>query len=115
MATGKLLNRITSGSWLVRDLIEIDETRRLIYFTGGGREGGNPYYRHLYRVSFDGTGLTLLSPEAADAMLTGEGNAILALDGGAGYALSPPILSVRHLFCAPAAVMIGQKYQLVAP
>jgi dipeptidyl aminopeptidase/acylaminoacyl peptidase len=90
MANGKLMNRITTGPWLVRDLIKVDESRGLVYFTGGGREGGNPYYRHLYRVNFDGTGLTLLSPEPADAMLTGEGNSILALDGGAGYDVVSP-------------------------
>jgi len=88
--TGRLLNRITSGDWLVRDLIHLDEGRRLIYFTADGREGGNPYYRRLYRVQFDGTGLTLLSPEPADAMLTGEGNDVLALDGGAGYEVVSP-------------------------
>ncbi|MEO8451433.1 MAG: DPP IV N-terminal domain-containing protein [Gemmatimonadota bacterium] len=88
--TGRLKNRITSGSWLVRDLIEVDENRRRIYFTGGGRESGNPYYRHLYRVNFDGTGLTLLSPEAADAMLTGQGNDLLAIDGGVDHQVVSP-------------------------
>lgn len=60
--TGKLLNQITKGPWLVRDIMGMDEERHRIYFTGGGREGGKPYYRHLYRVDFDGSHLTLLSP-----------------------------------------------------
>jgi dipeptidyl aminopeptidase/acylaminoacyl peptidase len=89
-AAGKLRNQITKGDWLVRDIIDVDETRRRIYFTGGGREGGNPYYRHLYRVNFDGSGLVLLSPENADAMLTGEGNDVLALDGAQGYDVVSP-------------------------
>jgi dipeptidyl aminopeptidase/acylaminoacyl peptidase len=88
--SGKLVNQITKGDWLVRDLIHVDEAHRWIYFTGGGKEGGNPYYRHLYRVNFDGTGLLLLSPEPADAMLTGEGNDVLAIDGAQGYAVVSP-------------------------
>ena len=40
MRNGKLLNRITGGDWLVRDIIDIDEARGIIYFTGGGREPG---------------------------------------------------------------------------
>lgn len=72
LASGKLKNRITQGAWLVRDIIQVDAGRRTIYFTGGGREEGrNPYYRHLYRVSFDGSGLTLLTPEDADHEFTG--------------------------------------------
>jgi len=39
--TGRLKNQITKGAWLVRDIIEVDEARQRIYFTGGGREGGN--------------------------------------------------------------------------
>ncbi len=69
--SGALKNRITRGDWLVRDIMHVDEKRRLIYFTAGGREPGrNPYYRHLYRVGFDGRGLQLLTPEDADHELT---------------------------------------------
>jgi dipeptidyl aminopeptidase/acylaminoacyl peptidase len=88
--TAQLLNQITSGNWLVRDIIQIDEVRRRIYFTGGGREGGNPYYRYLYRVNFDGSGLTLLTPEPADHMLTSPYNDVLAIDGAQGYQVVSP-------------------------
>ena len=89
MATGRLLNQITSGSWLVRDLIHVDEGRGLIYFTAGGREGGNPYYRRLYRVRFDGTGFTRISPDTADVMVTA-GAVVSRRDGGSGGdAVSP--------------------------
>lgn len=64
--TGALRNRITRGEWLVRDIIKVDRATRTIFFTAGGREGGNPYYRYLYRVGFDGSGLHLLTPEKAD-------------------------------------------------
>jgi dipeptidyl-peptidase 4 len=89
-ATGALANRITKGDWLVRDIVELDEARRRIYFTAVGREGGNPYYRHLYRVDFDGSNLVLLSPEPADAMLTSPWNDVLAIDGASGYDVVSP-------------------------
>jgi dipeptidyl aminopeptidase/acylaminoacyl peptidase len=49
----------------------VDETARQIYFTARGREPGHfLYYAHLYRVNFDGTGLTLLTPEDANHVIT---------------------------------------------
>lgn len=67
--TGKLSNRITRGDWLVRDIMEVDQTSRVVYFTASGREEGNPYHRYLYRVDFDGSNLRLLTPEPADHIL----------------------------------------------
>ncbi len=62
---GDLLNAVTSGDWVVRELVAVDGDR--VYFTAGGREPGrDPYYRHLYRVRADGTDLSLLTPEDAD-------------------------------------------------
>ena len=66
-ASGDLDGRITSGEWVVRDILHVDEEDRVIYFTGGGHEEGrNPYYRHLYRAGLDGSGMELLTPEDAD-------------------------------------------------
>lgn len=60
--TGELRNPITGGAWMLFDIHRIDETRRTLYFTAGGREPGvDPYYRHLYRVGLDGSDLTLLT------------------------------------------------------
>jgi len=69
--TGKLKNQITRGAWLVRGLVKVDETRRIIYFTASGKEPGNPYYRYLYCVNFDGSGLKLISPEPAEHLISG--------------------------------------------
>lgn len=64
--TGELKNAITDGIGVVFDLIRVDEAERRIYFTAGGREEGrNPYYQHLYSVSFDGGSVSLLTPEDA--------------------------------------------------
>jgi dipeptidyl-peptidase-4 len=66
LTTGKLKNRITSGAWNVLQVLRIDEKTRTLYFTGGAKEPGDPYYRHFYSIRMDGTGLTLLAPEDAD-------------------------------------------------
>jgi dipeptidyl aminopeptidase/acylaminoacyl peptidase len=68
---GRLRNQITSGPWAVGWVAHVDETARQIYFTARGREPGRLlYYAHLYRVNFDGTGLTLITPEDADHDVT---------------------------------------------
>lgn len=66
-ATGAVRNQITQGPWVVLQIVHVDDASRLVYFTAVGREAGrDPYYRHLYRVRFDGSGLQLLTPENAD-------------------------------------------------
>jgi len=88
--SGELKNQITKGDWLVWDIIHVDEAERRIFFTAGGREEGNPYYRYLYRINFDGSGLTLLSPEKADHMITSLYNDVLSLTGASGYEVVSP-------------------------
>lgn len=64
--SGNLKNRITSGSWNVREITHLDEQNRMIYFTGSVREDGDPYFQYLYKINFDGSGLTLLTPGVAN-------------------------------------------------
>lgn len=66
-ASGEITNQITEGEWVVRNVVRIDANAREIYFTASGREADrDPYFRHLYRVNFDGSDLILLTPEPAD-------------------------------------------------
>ncbi|MCP4214452.1 MAG: prolyl oligopeptidase family serine peptidase, partial [bacterium] len=66
-ASGKLKNQVTRGPWAVRYFVHVDHKKQRIYFMAGGKEKGRePYYRNLYRVNFDGSGLRLLTPENAD-------------------------------------------------
>jgi dipeptidyl-peptidase 4 len=66
LTTGALRNRITAGDGNVNEIVRVDERARVIYFMANGREPGrDPYFSHLYRVGFDGRGLTLLTPEDA--------------------------------------------------
>jgi dipeptidyl aminopeptidase/acylaminoacyl peptidase len=62
--TGKLKNQITTGNWLVTEVLRVDDKNRTIYFLGMGREPGrDPYFAHLYRVGFDGKNLSVLTPD----------------------------------------------------
>ncbi len=67
LQTGKLKHQITSGEGNVTQLLRVDEKNRMLYFVAVGREKGrDPYYRHFYRVGFDGKRVELLTPEDAD-------------------------------------------------
>ena len=72
--SGKLKNPITSGAFHCENIIGVDENKRILYFSGNGKEmvatdkktgvameKEDPYYLHLYKINFDGTGLKLLN------------------------------------------------------
>jgi dipeptidyl aminopeptidase/acylaminoacyl peptidase len=68
---GNEVEQITSGPWTVGTLLHVDEATGQLFFTGRGREPGhNIYYAHLYRMNWDGSGLTLLTPEDANHDIT---------------------------------------------
>ena len=61
---GKLLNQITKGEWHVSQVLGVDDAKRVIYFTATGyNKDENPYYLHLFRVNYDGSGLKQLDPK----------------------------------------------------
>ncbi len=65
--SGECLNQISTGELVVRDILRVDEQRREVLFVAGtGADGGNPYWRRLYKASLDGGAMTLLTPEPAD-------------------------------------------------
>ncbi|NKB90378.1 MAG: prolyl oligopeptidase family serine peptidase [Acidobacteria bacterium] len=67
LSTGDLKHQITTGTGNVGNIVRVDEADRVIYFTGVGfEEGRDPYFQHLYRINFDGSGMTLLTPEDAN-------------------------------------------------
>jgi dipeptidyl-peptidase 4 len=67
LTTGKLKNQITQGPGNVTQVLYIDEKARKTYFVGVGKQKErDPYFESYYSVSFDGTGLKLLTPEDAD-------------------------------------------------
>lgn len=55
---------LTKGEFYVNSIERIDEEKQKIYFLASGKEKGrNPYYQHLYSISFNGKNLKLLTPE----------------------------------------------------
>lgn len=83
--TGRLLNAITQGDWLVRDLIDVHPQTGRILFTASGREGGNPYLRSLYSVNPDGSDLRRLTPAGVDADINPGLSAIAKTKDFAGH------------------------------
>jgi len=66
-ATGAVKTQITRGAWVVRGVVKVDEDARQIWFSAGGMNPGeDPYFAHYYRIGFDGSGLTPLTPAEAN-------------------------------------------------
>ncbi|WP_129775850.1 S9 family peptidase [Peristeroidobacter soli] len=64
-ATGTL-KQITRGPWIVRDVLKVDDAKRHIWFSASGMDAGkDPYFKHVFRIDFDGANLTRLT--TADA------------------------------------------------
>jgi dipeptidyl-peptidase 4 len=57
---GKQLAQLTKGEWEVFGVQAVDEAKGLVYFTAAEK---SPLERHLYRVAFDGSGLTRITKE----------------------------------------------------
>lgn len=59
---GNLKNQITSGPFHCNSIEGIDAKNQVLYFTANAREKDeDPYYTHLYKVNFNGSGLKLLN------------------------------------------------------
>lgn len=60
---GKIVNQITKGSWVTREVTKVDpKARQIVFGASGMNKGEDPYFVHYYRIGFDGKGLTPLSP-----------------------------------------------------
>ncbi len=94
---GKQKNAITSGKWVVRNLLYVDENNSQVYFTAGGREPGrDPYYRHLYKVNLNGSNLQLLTPEDRDHNVLVDPSGTAFIDTYSTVE-EPPVTVVRDL------------------
>jgi len=59
---GILKNQISSGSFHANSFVNIDENKRVLFFTANGVESSiDPYYEHLYSINLNGTGLRNLN------------------------------------------------------
>jgi dipeptidyl-peptidase 4 len=65
--TGAQRRQVTSGAWVVNEVLHVDEQHRRVLIAACGREPGfDPYLRLVYSVSLDGGHPVLLTPENAD-------------------------------------------------
>lgn len=93
--TGALKNQITSGNYVVREVLNIDLKNRLIYFIASGKEANiNPYYRYLYSVDFSGKKLTLLTADPGDHTINFSPDRKYFLDSYSQPDV-PPVYTVR--------------------
>jgi dipeptidyl aminopeptidase/acylaminoacyl peptidase len=67
---GKLKNQITVGPWLAERLKWVDPVTRQVYFTALGRDSTQPYNARLMRIGLDGAGLTDLTPEPGQHLIS---------------------------------------------
>lgn len=77
---GKLKNAVTKGNFVSGEILSIDTVARTMVYEGYGREKNtDPYYRMFYKVKFDGSGFTLLTPGNAyhDIQLAKNGKYLL--------------------------------------
>ncbi|HYI16766.1 MAG TPA: DPP IV N-terminal domain-containing protein [Thermomicrobiales bacterium] len=94
-ANGQVTRQLTSGPWVVRELLHVDEDGRIAFFTASGREPGQyPYQRLLCRISVNGGEVTVLSPEDADHQVTASKSGRFFVDSYSRPDL-PPVSVVR--------------------
>lgn len=75
--TGTVKNQVTRGDWEVREVMDIDISKRTVLLKLVGMKSQDPYHEHFARVNFDGTGFTHLT--------TGDGDHKIAFSPGRKY------------------------------
>jgi dipeptidyl-peptidase 4 len=64
---GKLVRPVTSGPWVVRSILGVDEARGQVFISASGRESDrDPWLQSIYRVQIETGAVTALSPENRD-------------------------------------------------
>ena len=68
---GQTLRALTTGKWVVKQVVHLDAAAKEIYFHALGRNAReNPYHQHLCKVGLDGNGFTDLTPGDAHHEVT---------------------------------------------
>ena len=94
--TGELKRPITSGAWNVLQVLRVDPDSRTLYFTGAGREPGDPYFQYFYSVDIDGGDVRLLTPDSANHSIDLSPDGDLFVDAWSTPVV-PPVSVVRDL------------------
>jgi len=88
--SGALKNRITEGEFVAMSIDGWDDKTKTLFLSAVGREKSeDPYYPHLYRVGYDGSGLKLLNPGNASHAVTLADNAHYFIDNSSRVDAAP--------------------------
>ncbi len=92
LRTGELLGQVTSGEWLVRQILHVDSD--VVHFTASGLVAEDPYRRSVCRVRLDGTGFAVVTDDSLDHVVTVPENGAYFVDS-ASTVDTPPVTTVR--------------------
>ncbi len=107
LRTGKALNAVTSGEWVMRRVLHVDAKAGFVLVEVLGRiPGENPYQGHLCRVNLDGNGFTDLTPDNAQHDINLSPCARYFLDTASRPDL-PPTYTVRRTSDGSAIATLG--------
>ncbi|GAA3253085.1 S9 family peptidase [Streptomyces lavendulae] len=94
LRTGALLGQVTSGEWAVRQILHVDETERVVYFTASGLVEEDPYRRTVCRAALDGSGFAKVTDDDLDHVVTLSPGRDCFIDS-ASTVDTPPVTTVR--------------------
>ena len=67
VASGKVINPITTGQWVMREVVYVDEAKHQVIFKASGLDKDqDPYLTHYCIINFDGTGFRRLTTSNAN-------------------------------------------------
>lgn len=96
LTDGTCLRQLTTGDWVVRDIVGVDDDSDSLLVAGSGRERDwNPYFRALYRVPLSGGDPELLTPEEGDHQVTWHQEAAVLVDTWSTFG-SVPLTVLRR-------------------
>jgi len=106
--SGRVLNQVTKGEWVVRNVLFVDEEKQQILFSACGKEPGiDPYFIHVYRVNFDGSGLQRLTDGVGTHQVTFSKDHTMFVDTWS--TISDPPVTVLRKTSDGSAVMELEK------
>jgi dipeptidyl-peptidase 4 len=94
LRTGARLGPVTSGQWAVREILQVDEAERVVYFTASGLVDADPYRRTVCRVGLDGSGFAKVTDDDLDHVVTVSPTTEYFVDS-ASTVDTPPVTRVR--------------------
>jgi dipeptidyl aminopeptidase/acylaminoacyl peptidase len=96
LVAGGVKNQVTKGEWVVRDIDSIDEKKREIWFSASGMNPGqDPYFRHYYRIGFDGSNLVKLTEADGNHIISYSPDKRFYLDTWSQVNI-PPVTELRR-------------------